>query len=77
MERVVLDFNHSLTEFVVPGSLVAKLLSTLQRYSVDVVLIRRQGRLMPAPGPDTILQDGDTLFAVGERAKLLEVAALP
>jgi trk system potassium uptake protein TrkA len=77
MERVVLDFDHTLTEFVVPASLTAKLLSNVKRYDVDVVLIRRQGQLLPSPGLDTVLQEGDTLFAVGERAKLLEVAALP
>jgi K+/H+ antiporter YhaU regulatory subunit KhtT len=42
-----------------------------------VLLIQRQDRLLPCPSADTRLEPGDTLFVVGQREKLLEVASLP
>jgi trk system potassium uptake protein len=77
MERVVLDTSHSLTELKVPASLVGQPVSVLGRYGITVLLIQRPDRLLPQPGPETRLEQGDTLFAVGSRDKLLEVAALP
>ena len=77
LERVLLDADHSLTELKVPGSLVAQPVSSLQRYDVTVLLIQRQGRLIPNPGAETRLEQDDTLFTVGLREKLLEVSSLP
>jgi trk system potassium uptake protein len=77
MERVVLDTSHSLTELKVPASLVGQPVSVLGRYEITVLLIQRPDRLLPQPGPDTPLEQGDTLFAVGSRDKLLAVASLP
>jgi len=77
LERVLLDANHSLTEFKAPGSLGGQPVGSLGRYDITVVLIQRQGRLLPCPDTQTRLEQGDTLFAVGQREKLLEVASLP
>ncbi|MGE5375081.1 MAG: potassium channel family protein [Bacteroidota bacterium] len=77
MERVVLDTSHSLTELKVPASLVGQPVSVLGRHEITVLLIQRPDRLLPQPAPETRLEQGDTLFAVGSRDKLLEVAALP
>ena len=77
MERVVLDASHSLTELKVPASLVGQPVTVLTRYDITVLLIQRQEQLLPQPGAETRLEQGDTLFAVGQREKLLEVAALP
>jgi trk system potassium uptake protein len=75
LERVLLDADHSLTEFKAPGSLVGQPVTSLARYDVTVVLIQRQGRLLPCPGAETRLEQGDTLFAVGPREKLLQIAS--
>ena len=77
LERVLLDAEHSLIELKAPGSLVAKPVASLDRYEVTVLLIQRQERLIPCPSAETRLEAGDTLFAVGPREKLLEVASLP
>lgn len=77
LERVLLDADHSLTEFKAPGSLVGQPVGNLGRYDVTVVLIQRQERLLPCPGAETRLEQGDTLFAVGQREQLLDVASLP
>jgi trk system potassium uptake protein TrkA len=77
LELVLLDAGHSLTEFKAPGSLVGQPVGNLARYDVTVVLIQRQERLIPSPGAETRLEEGDALIAVGGRKQLLEVASLP
>ncbi len=77
LERVLLDAERSLAELKGPGSLVAQPLSSLAHFDVSVLLIQRQGRLIPCPGAETRLEQGDTLFVVGERDHLLEVGSLP
>lgn len=77
LERVLLDMDHSLAEFEAPNSLIGQPISSLARYEVSVVLIQRQGRLIPSPGAQTLLGEGDAIFAVGRRARLQEVASLP
>ena len=77
MERVVLDTTHSLTELKVPASLVGKPVTALGPYGINVLLIQRPDCLLPNPDPETRMEAEDTLFAVGPREKLLEVASLP
>ena len=76
MERVVLDTSHSLTELKVPASLVGQPVKALERYDIKVLLIQRPDYLLPNPEPETRMEQGDTLFTVGSREKLLEVASL-
>lgn len=77
LERALLDKENSLTELKAPGSLAAKPVSSLAEYDLTVVLIQRENFLIPCPAVDTRLEQGDTLFVVGPREKLLAVAALP
>ncbi len=77
MERVVLDTSHSLTELKVPASLVGQPVKTLEKYGIAVLLIQRPDCLLPNPDAETQMEQGDTLFTVGPREKLLEVASLP
>jgi trk system potassium uptake protein TrkA len=77
LERVLLDADHSLTELKVPRSLVSQPVSSLQRFEASVLLIQRSGHLLPNPSPETQLAQDDTLFVVGEREQLLQLAALP
>jgi trk system potassium uptake protein TrkA len=77
LELVLLDAGHSLTEFKAPASLAGQPVASLGRYDVTVVLIQRQERLIPSPGAETRMEQGDTLVAVGRREKLLEIASLP
>jgi trk system potassium uptake protein TrkA len=77
LERVVLDSSHSLTELKVPSSLVGQPVNILGRYEITVLLIQRPDCLMPNPVAETLLEEGDTIFTVGPRDKLLEVASLP
>jgi trk system potassium uptake protein TrkA len=77
LERVALDADHSIVEFKAPASLAGRPVSGLSSYEVNVLLIQRPDCLIPCPGPETKVEVGDTLFAVGLREKLLEVASLP
>jgi trk system potassium uptake protein TrkA len=77
LERVLLDDEHSLAEVKAPGSLVAQPASSLARYGMTVLLIQRSDRLIPCPDAGTRIEAHDTLFVVGERARLLEIATLP
>ncbi len=77
LERVVLDSSHSLTELKVPNSLVGEPVNVLGQYEIAVLLIQRPDCLIPNPATETLLEDGDTIFSVGPRQKLLEVASLP
>lgn len=77
LERVLLDAEHSLAELKAPGSLVMQPVSSLARHDVSVLLIQRPDRLLPCPPAETRLERGDTLFVVGQREKLLEIASLP
>ncbi len=77
LERVLLDADHSLAELKAPESLAAQPISNLARYDVTVLLIQRQGRLIACPGGEIQVTQGDTLFIVGRREKLLEVGSLP
>lgn len=77
LERVVLDSSHSLIELKVPSSLVGQPVTVLGRYEIAVLLIQRPDCLVPNPAADTRLEEGDTIFTVGSRDKLLEVASLP
>lgn len=76
-ERVLLDADHSLAELKAPESLTGHLASSLAQYAVTVLMIQRQARLLPCPDAATRLERGDTLFVVGARKQLLELAALP
>jgi len=77
MERVVLDASHSLTELKVPASLVGQPVTVLGQYGITVLVIQRPDYVLPQPGAETRMEQGDTIFAVGPREKLLEVASLP
>jgi trk system potassium uptake protein len=77
VERVLLDDAHSLAEMKAPRSLVGHALASLAQYETTVLLIQRQGTLIPCPPVQTAMEAGDTLFVVGKREKLLMVAALP
>lgn len=76
LERVLFDSIHSVIELKTPASLVAQPAAALERYGAKVLLIYRQGQLLPAPSAETALREGDTLLAAGEREKLLELASL-
>jgi len=76
-ERVLLDAHHSLAELKTPASLATRPVSSLAQYDSTVLLIQRQDRLLPCPSADTRMEPGDTLFVVGRRGNLLEVASLP
>lgn len=77
LERVLLDADHSIAELKAPDSLVAQPVSSLAKFDVSLLLIQRQDRLFACPDAATRLEAGDTIFVVGERVKLLELAALP
>jgi trk system potassium uptake protein TrkA len=84
LERVLLDPEHSLIEIKTPAGLGGKPASSLARYGATLLLIQRRAAtpgaddgLIPSPAPEMTLEPGDTLFLMGERPKLLELAKLP
>lgn len=77
LERMLLDADHSVAELKIPNTLVGQAVSGLGRYDVIVLLIQRQGQLLPTPSGETRLEQNDTLLLVGQREKLLEVSSLP
>jgi trk system potassium uptake protein TrkA len=76
IERVLLDADHSLVELKAPASLAGQPVAVLERYETTVLLIRRVGNLIPNPDARMQLEAGDTLFTVGRREKIFEVASL-
>ncbi len=77
IERALLDADHSLVEMKAPSSLVTQPVSDLANQDVSVLLIRWRDQLIPCPTGETRLEQDDTLFVVGEREKLLDLASLP
>ncbi len=77
LERAALTAELSLVEFKAPDGLVGKSIASLKSYEATVILIQRPDCVLPSPAPETTVEAGDTLFAVGQREKLLEAATLP
>ncbi len=75
VERALLDANHSLVELKTPARLVGKTAADLGAHDATLLLIQRGSELLPNPGPATRLAAGDTLFVVGPREPLLQLAA--
>jgi trk system potassium uptake protein len=76
LERIVLDADHSVMEFKVSQAFAGKPATSLGRYAVTALLIQRPDGLIPCPDAEVTLEDGDTVFAVGDRQHLLELASL-
>ncbi len=74
-ERVVLDTENGLFELRAPDKWTGKPLSSLALSDLGVVLIRRGGLLIPCPAMDTRVEEDDTLFVVGQRAKILALSS--
>jgi trk system potassium uptake protein TrkA len=77
LERVLLDSEHSIVEIKATSGFVGQPVSTLSQYAAAVILIRRSQEFIPCPPADTRIEAGDSLFVVGERNRLLELADLP
>lgn len=61
--------NFSIFEVSVPKSWVGKTLMDLdvrRKYGINVMTIRRNGKLELANSPDTVLEDGTTMYVIGE-----------
>lgn len=76
-EHALLDAEHSLVEMKAPDSLAGQPVASLARREITVLLIQRPDGLIPNPQPDTTLKAGDTLFVVGQREQVLQVANRP
>jgi len=75
IDLIPLGEGHSLREITAPGSFVGKTLVDLRlrnRFGVQVVAIRgnSEGAVVVNPPPETIIQDGDTLFVLGRDEQL-------
>lgn len=46
------------------------------RFGVSVVAIQRDNEVVPSPGPDAMIEDGDTLVVIGDKEGCLEFEAL-
>jgi CPA2 family monovalent cation:H+ antiporter-2 len=58
------------------SQLIGKTLAQIdvrRRYGITVVAIRRESRILPNPGADTLLQVNDMLFVLGSSEKISEV----
>ena len=68
-DYVDLGENFSIFEVSVPKSWVGKTLMDLdvrRKYGINVMTIRRNGKLELANSPDTVLEDGTTMYVIGE-----------
>lgn len=86
LEHIQLATGHALVEARVPAPLVGKTLLELdvrRNFGINIVVIQRRTKVTledgtiedrvvidDLPGPDTVLNDGDTIFVVGQNERL-------
>ncbi|NLG69609.1 MAG: TrkA family potassium uptake protein [Firmicutes bacterium] len=80
IEYVELIPGYSVVEVMARERFVGRSLRDLDlraKYGINILAIRRGDRVLPVPSPDTVIQPGDILLAMGEDERLEELEALP
>ena len=70
LDFVEVDSDHTIFEFNLPKKWAGKSLAELdvrRRYSINILGVRRSGRLNMALSGDTILQEGESILAIGQK----------
>jgi len=68
LDYIALGPSHSVVEVKAPKSFWGKTLAELdvrKRFRVNVIAVKRGGEALPFPGPEDVIQEGDTLVAAG------------
>ncbi len=79
IEYVELIPGYSVVEVMAKEAFVGRSLRELDlraKYGINILAIRRGDRVLPVPSPDTVIQAGDILLAMGEDERLEELEAL-
>lgn len=76
-DLALLDAEHTLAQLRVPDGLAGQPVSSVAKCDVHLVLIQRQGQLLPCPEAAIRIEEDDMLFVVGRRECVLALAALP
>ena len=73
LDYIALGPHHSVVEVKAPKSFWGKTLAELdlrKRYRVNIIAVKRGGEALPFPGPEDVIQEGDSLVAAGARKDL-------
>ena len=76
LEFIALSEEYSMMEINTPQSLWGKSIRESDvrgRYKINIVALRRDGKIMVNPLPEEVLQKGDTLLAIGETKALAKL----
>lgn len=68
LDYMALNNEYGIEEIAVPARLCGKKLKDLDlrsRHGVNVIAVKRDGRLLPAVGADTVFAEGDTAIVAG------------
>jgi len=73
VDYIALGPHHSVVEMKAPKPFWGKTLADLdvrKRYHVNIIAIKRSGQAEPFPGPEDVIQEGDTLVLAGSSKAL-------
>ena len=76
LEFITLSEEYSMMEINTPQSLWGESIRESDvrgRYKINIVALRRDGKIMVNPLPEEVLQKGDTLLAIGETKALVKL----
>jgi len=77
VDYIELTDDYKVEELMAPPTFVGKTLDELAlrtSYGVNVLAIKREGRVNAIPGPNDTVMEGDTLVIVGQNDKLERLA---
>lgn len=73
LDYIQLDDNFSIFEVTIPPSWCGKTVGEIdirKKYNINIMALKREGRLYPDISPDTILDETNSMLVLGEFAKI-------
>jgi len=73
-DYIELDETHSIFELAVPKKWVGKTIREANPravYQINILTIKKDNKITPAPTPDTVFEDGDKMVVFGNTDKII------
>ncbi|MBO5094314.1 MAG: TrkA family potassium uptake protein [Lachnospiraceae bacterium] len=73
LDYIELDQEHAMFEIPVPGDWIRRTVGQIdirKRYHINIIGIKRNGRLELSVSPDTVLEEKDTMLVLGRYKEL-------
>lgn len=73
-DYIELDNTHSIFEIAVPDKWVGKTVRGANPravYGLNILMIKKENKITPAPTPDTIFEEGDKMVVFGNTDKII------